>query len=490
MNYIATFDIGTTAIKAVWVGMDGAVIGSASQDIPTLFEGEWKEQDPRIWYETFCHLSKEHAPTEGKAIAIVMSGQMQDVIPVDANLQPVRNAILYSDARATAQAQMLRDALGDDLIQNITGNGCDGSLSLPKMMWLKEHEKDHYERTAHFLISAKDYVIAQLTGNCIGDYTACATAGCMDLDGKAWSESILKQAGIPMDKMPLLMHSHQKAGDVLASASSCTGYKTGTPVFAGVGDAGATTLASGISKSGEYNINLGTSGWVAMCTSKGVQCGSGVFHLRAMQEDQIISVVPFLNAGNVHKWITGLLSPTADNVDYEHMNTLLKDSHLGSGSVMALPYLVGERFPVLDGEVKGCFVGITPETSKADMARAMLEGVGYSILQGISLLGEKPTKVSIIGGGSRVAVWCQILADLLGTDVYVYKNGDIQPSRAIASAALIGLGIENDYPNFISSLQSASQSIVYHCNEENHRRYRAYYEKYLTLYPLIKAFYA
>lgn len=489
MRYIATFDIGTTAVKAVLVGEDGHVAQSASREIPTLFHGERKEQDARVWWDAFVALSRgffeEHPARE--IGGIVMSGQMQDVIPVDGSLRPLGNAILYSDGRGQPQAERLVGLLGEETIAAITGNHFDGSLSLAKILWLKENEPERYEKARAFLISSKDYVIAKLTGICAGDGTACSTAGAMDLQARQWSKTILAAAGVDPAKMPALYASHQKVGGVTGAAAGETGYLEGTPVYAGVGDAGATTMASGIADVGQYNINLGTSGWVATISSGALQNGAGVFNLAAMPEGKVINVVPFLNAGNVHHWVTRLFSPERDSLDYEGMNRILRESRPGSHGLMALPYLVGERFPVLDAQVKGAYVGITPETGKEDMARAMLEGVGYSIRQGMESIGAPPSHVSVIGGGGRVKEWCQMIADILGQPLYVYQNADTLPARAIAAAALIGQGICKDYGSFVRSLQSEGSAEVYKPRREAGALYEPLFRRYVELYPMLKA---
>mgnify|MGYP000490051576 FL=1 len=190
---VATFDIGTTAVKAVAVRDDGEPFFTGSQVIHTIEKNGFKEQNPEEWYSAFCALS--HALTDkisAKDIsALIFSGQMQDVIPVGSDRRALGNAILYSDGRAGAQAEAIENAVGSDTITAITGNHFDGSMPLAKILWLKENQPEIYEKAAAFLISSKDYVVARLTGNFIGDMTACATAGAMDLEHKTWSEHLI-----------------------------------------------------------------------------------------------------------------------------------------------------------------------------------------------------------------------------------------------------------------------------------------------------------
>lgn len=491
-TYIAAFDIGTTAVKGVLACGDGTLTASRSVDIPTIFEGDFKEQNPDVWYGAFCEISRgffcgpNPAVLPQQVVGIVMSGQMQDVIPIDEAMQPLGNAILYSDGRGEAQAQRMLERFGAEEIERITGNHCDGSLSLPKILWLKENRPQLFARVHRVLISSKDFVIAQLTGETVGDVTACATAGAMDIHKKAWDAKLIEGMGLSLFLFPRLLASHQQAGSVTAAASQQTGFAQGTPVYAGVGDAGATTLASGIARPGQYNINLGTSGWVATVSDDVLPAKMGVFNLAAMPENVYINVVPFLNAGNVHKWISGLLSPQEGAADYAYIDSLLAKSAPGAEGVMFLPYLAGERFPVMDSAVRGCFVGLTPETDRKDMVRACLEGVAFSIRQGIESIGTPPTAVSIIGGGGRVGTWCQILADVLKQTVYVYKNAEVLPSLAIASAALLSQGCIESYAQFTDSLQSPENSVAYQPSPAACDSYDSLYKRYKKLYPAVK----
>ena len=478
MTYIAAFDAGTTAVKGTLVNEAGEAVLSRSVELSTLCHDGFQEQAPQDWWEAFCAISRqftEAVPPEDIQ-GIIMSGQMQDLIPLDADLNPVCPAILYSDGRAEAQATALETRVGSDYFLHTTGNRCDGSLPLPKLMWLKENRPELYARTAHILISSKDYLIVRLTGVCAGDVTACATAGAMDIRRKRWDEKLLSAAGVDAKLFPTLYHPHQQVGAVLPEAAAACGYRAGTAVFAGIGDAGATTLASGIREPGQYNINLGTSGWVAAVSDDILLTEAGVFNLAAAAEGCYINVVPFLNAGNVHKWISGVLGHKDGAADYEAVSALLKNSVPGSHGVLFLPYLVGERFPVLDPEARGCFFGMTAETTAADIARACLEGVAFSLRQGLEQLPVPPASISLIGGGGREAVWCQILADVLDHDITVLRDTEFRAAQALAALARQKAG----------SFALAEEGTVYHPRSKYEALYTDQYARYQKLYPVLR----
>ncbi len=488
MRYIATFDIGTTAIKGVLVSENGEPVYTNSLDIETIFEEDKKEQRPDDWYQAFLKISRNFISQYNKSniIGIVMSGQMQDVILIDHENRAIDNAILYSDGRAEKQAIEIEGLIGNATILNYTGNDFNGSIPFAKLLWMKQNKYDIYQNIYKVLFSSKDYIIAKLTNHYVSDVTSCATTGLMDIHRKQWMKEWMEQFQISYDILPQLAYANEKAGGITELGAIESGYQVGTPVYVGTGDAGATTLASGISREGEYNINLGTSGWVAS-VSKDVLNRQGVFNLAAIQKDLFINVVPFLNAGNVHKWISTTLTPEdMQEHKYDYIDQLLQNSSTGSHGVIFLPYIAGERFPVMDPDIKGCYIGIVPETTKQDMARACLEGVAYSIRQGMESIGRSPNKISIIGGGARCKTWCQILADMLNHEVFVYDDSEYLPSMAVAAAAMIDLGIISEYQTFTNSIQDSKACTCYKPDETAKVYYDAAFMKYCSIYPLIR----
>lgn len=490
MKYIATFDIGTTAVKGVLISAEGTAVFMKSINIGTIFEGDFKEQNPLDWYKAFCEISKEYfangySPED--IIGIAMSGQMQDLIPVNKSGSNVSNAILYSDGRAEKQAREIVEIVGIEEILKSTANNFDGSMPFAKLLWLKQNRFNDYQNTFKVVISSKDYVILRLTGSYVTDVTTGATAGLMDIHKKCWNKDWIDAVGIDKNKLPLLLHAEEKAGMVTEKASIETGYSVGTPVYAGTGDAGATTLASGIASDGEFNISLGTTGWVASVSSD-ILPKEGVFNLAAMTKNLYINVVPFFNAGNVHKWISKTLAKdTEENEKYDYVGKLLEQSTPGSHGIMFLPYLVGERFPVVDTHIRGGFVGITPETTKQDMARSCLEGVAFSIRQGIESIGRKPHKISLIGGGAQVKVWCQIFADILDHEVLVYNNSEFLPSMAVAASVMVAHGIISDYHRFTECLKQSQNYACYEPNPTAVEVLNKAYDIYCRMYPGFKS---
>lgn len=482
-EYVAAFDAGTTALKGALVDGQGRIVASASSELDLIINGDYREQNPDQWWQAFCVVSKrmieqawqsEPGFDDKHIRGIIFSGQMQDVIALDSEFNPVRNAILYSDGRAEEQAaQLTKTYQGDaERFLDTVGNRLEGCLPLPKLMWMRDHEPETFASIRHVLISSKDYLIAQLTGACVGDVAACSTAGAMDVRSGQWDAELCEAAGIDMSMLPQLHKPQDRVGAVLESAAETTGFTTGTPVYTGIGDAGATTLASGVKHPGQYNINIGTSGWIATVSPEPFTDKPGAANLAFGVEEGFVNAVPFLNAGDVHKWVTGVF---ADG-DYAEAHRLIEASKPGSNGVLCLPYLVGERFPVMNPNIRGAYVGLTPNTTEADLVRAALEGVAFSIRQGMESFDAEPTAISLIGGGAREAAWCQILADVLEHSIEVFANADILPAVALASLVF-------DAPEL---LQSVCECTAYRPNPEAARTYVNVYRRFPDLYPALR----
>ncbi|HHY70594.1 MAG TPA: hypothetical protein GX519_02830 [Thermoanaerobacterales bacterium] len=478
MKLVVTFDIGTTAVKGVLVSSDGKIVFSKSIDINTKFDKNFKEQDPDDWYNSFCEISKEILNlgiNKEDILGIIMSGQMQDLILVDKNGDSIDNAILYSDGRASKEAKFISNLIGKEEIIKSTGNNFDGTMPFAKLLWLKNNRPNIYNKINRILISSKDYCIAKLTGEYATDLTSASTSGMMDIRTKKFNTSWLNRANINPGLLPNLYCPAEVVGEVTEKASQESGYNAGTKVYAGIGDAGATTLASEIKYNGEVNINLGTSGWVATINDDVVK-GYGVFNLVAADRDLYINVVPFLNAGNVHNWIASIFAIDGNINRYAYIKNLLKNRSPGSNNLIFLPYIVGERFPVMDNNIKGCYYGITPETKKEDMISAALEGVAFSIKQGLEEVSEESKKITLIGGGAKEEHWCQMLSDILGKELIVFTNTEFLPAIAIAGLVFGSSGEVN----------KNNETKYYYPEKNNAKLYNKLYKDFKELYPRLK----
>jgi len=407
---------------------------------------------------------------------------MQDLIVIGKNGELMSNAIMYNDHRGKSQLNLISDDLTKLIIEK-SANELNGTIPLTKLLWVRNNEEEIYKSIYKILFSSKDYIITKLTNEYVSDVTTLATSGCMDIQSKQYINEI-SSLGFDMEILPKICYADEVAGIVTSKAANETGFLVGTKVYVGSGDAGATTLASGISKEGEINISLGTSGWVASISNSVCE---NVFNLAAINRGLYINVIPVLNAGNVHKWLANVIDGTA--IKYDILHDAINESVPCSNGLYFLPYIVGERFPVSDDKVRGCYIGINANTTKADIIRSTLEGVAFSIKQSLVALNIKPNKISLIGGGAKDSNWNQIFADVLGVDVIVYENSKFLPSMALASIVMLAQGKINSYDEFVTKLIKNEKSEVFKFSCDVNKIYNKGFEKFIKIYPAVKNLY-
>ncbi|SEF66670.1 FGGY-family carbohydrate kinase [Paenibacillus sp. UNC499MF] len=494
MTYIASFDIGTTHVKGILVSKDGELFHERNVPLTCRQEPPFIEQEPEQWFKAVGVIVSGWLGSgidAGQIGLVALSGQMQDCIPVDGQGRAVRPAILYSDTRAGAEARLICREIGEEEIVRCTANGMDGTLTFPKLLWLKTHEPDTSARTSRYLISSKDYVIARLTGAFVTDPTSAATAGCMDIRRRVWREDWLVRMGLPAGKLPDILPSGETAGRVHAEGSRLTGLAEGTPVLCGIGDAGAATLGAGVYEPGEVYAYIGTTGWIAGVSGGVADPAAGLFNLAYAEPGRYIQVAPLTNAGNAHHWAAEVFGPEEADMDgqerYEAVERLVEASDRSRNMILFLPYLNGERCPVQDEEASGCFIGLRPSATKADMAAAVLEGVAFAMKQVMELQAEpgRAASLTLIGGGARSRQWCGILADVFGTEVSVPSESQFLPCLGAALLGFPGMGWESSYKRLCEQFKSKRNSETFSPNAAHKAHYESKYARYLKLYPAL-----
>jgi xylulokinase len=485
LEYIASFDIGTTQAKGILVSKDARPILERNVDLVTNSLNNRMEQDPQQWYQAVQSIVREWyqagvQPSEIKLLTF--SGQMQDCIPVDHNGFPLRPAILYGDSRAEKEAEVLQAQFP---IQAITGNHMDGTIVFPKLLWMREHEKERYKRADAFLLSSKDYVIRQLTGVSVTDPTTAATSGMMNIQSLQWQEDWLEVAGIDIAMLPTICAADQIVGYVSKQAAEQTGLLAGIPVLCGIGDGGSASIGAGVFHSGDIYGYIGTTGWVATPAAKVSVVTKGVFHLPYIGGNKFLAIAPLMNAGNVHRWAVATFANIVD--DYDTLEQMITDSDRLTNDLLFLPYLHGERFPVQDPAASGSFIGIRSYTTRADLSCAALEGVAMAIKQVVeSLSPHSGGSLSLIGGGSQSRVWMQIIADVLQKQVIVPNESKFFPAMGAAVLGGKALGWETEVSDFTQRIHTIFPTATFVPNIDLAEHYAQKYEKFKRLYPALQ----
>ncbi|MCA9909698.1 MAG: hypothetical protein KC519_13670, partial [Anaerolineae bacterium] len=349
MTIWLAFDIGTTGAKAALIDEQGRVLRSAFHNYAThTASGGVVEQSVRDWWQAACAGARE---VDGSsADAIVITGQMQNVILLDQDAQPVYPVILYSDTRAHAEAEVINQELGPERLQQLTGNEQSAGSLLAKLRWLSRFEPGTLTRAQQLLTGAADYIALQLTSNAACDTTTVSTTGLMVLDTRRWLVETGMEAVTRL--FPDLIAGGAQVGVVNNIGALAMGVRADIPVYLGPGDAGATTLGVGAGEPGVPYGYIGTSGWVAFTSLRRGDPTTGVFTLAHPAADRYICVAPLLTAGGNLDWIKGVL--TAES------HTDLIDAALARppSDLIYLPYLNGERSPMNDPFARGAFIGL------------------------------------------------------------------------------------------------------------------------------------
>jgi len=486
---VASIDIGTTAVKGVLIDRLGNAHGEVSVPLETSRnERGWVEQEADAWWSAVVRIGQTWR-SEGYAEGIrclVFSGQMQDLIVTDERGHALRPAILYSDGRAEEEAGRIKSRIGEREIRAVTGNHFDGTFPLAKLLWLREHEPDIFRDCRRVLFGSKDPVILRLTGRAACDPTTGATTGLMNIRARRWADGWCGPLGLSADLFPELIPSREAAGVVQPQAAEETGFPSGIPVLAGVGDAGASTLGAGVLANGELYTYLGTTGWVAAYVPEPVESVSGLFHLAHPADSGFIATAPIFSAGGVHQWAVRTFAKSPD--DYADFERLAAESRRDRNPVLFLPYLGGERCPVQDPNATGVFLGLTMNTSKADMAAAALEGISMAIREVRDvLLSNQPTgQMTVIGGGGKSAMWMQILADVGGMEIFVPDNAEYLPALGAASLGFVHLGWSAGFAEFRSDFLGSAAGRRSLPDPALSGHYEAKYAKYRRMYGTVK----
>ncbi|KVN35029.1 xylulose kinase [Burkholderia pyrrocinia] len=440
-------DLGTSGVKAVLLDRDGAVRASASRPLPVSRpRPRWSEQAPRDWWDAACGaLEALVAGARAAGIdpheigALGLTGQMHGATLLDAHGDVLRPAILWNDGRADAECAELEWLA--PALRAVAGNLAMPGFTAPKLMWVRRHEPDLFARIAHVLLP-KDYLRYRLTGTFATDPSDAAGTLWLDVAKRDYDDTLLAACGLSRAQMPAVFEGNCITGTLLPALARTLGLRE-IPVVAGGGDNAAGAVGVGIVRPGDALLSLGTSG-VYFAVSDGFRANpASAVHsfCHALPHTwHLMSVM--LNAA-------GCVDFTAQLAGYDGVAALLADARANARADRPwfLPYLSGERTPHNDVNAKGVFYGLTPDTQRADLANATLEGVGFALLDGIDALhaaGLAPDGITVIGGGSRSAYWTQMLADLSGRALTLRSGGEVGP--ALGAARLAHLALEPAAP--------------------------------------------
>lgn len=452
-SLILAHDLGTTGNKASLFDPSGALLASATCSYETAYpRASWAEQDPADWCDAVANstrlLLSQNAVTPDDVAVISFSGQMMGCLPVDAAGNPLRSAIIWADQRAGAQAERLAQALTAERVYRITGHRASASYTASKILWLRQHQPDIFRQTRRFL-QAKDYAVFRLTGAYATDYSDASGTNLFDLQERRWSDEILQALELSPDLLPPAVPSSTVVGHVTPTAARETGLRVGTPVVIGGGDGACATAGAGVVGLHDAYCYIGSSSWIAFVSPDPLYDPlQRTFTFAHLDPAYLFPTGTMQCAGGSFDWLERLLRGDADERQYARLDALASQVEPGAGGLLFLPYLIGERSPHWNPKARGSFVGLTMAHGRAEMARAVLEGVALNlriILDAFRQQGAPIRDLRVIGGGARSALWRQILADVLDLPLLRAQLSVEATSLGAAVAGGVGVGLFEGY---------------------------------------------
>ena len=498
MDLVIGVDIGTQSTKALLMGVDGSILAQASRAYaPDTPRPNWAEQWPQVWLEAVeaCLAEVAGAASASDVKSICISSLYGGSgIPVDADMHPLHPCLIWMDRRAEDQVRWVRDHVDMERLAAVTGNGVDSYYGFTKVLWLRDNRPDLWERTQAFL-PPNAYVIHALTGEVAVDHSSAGNiGGFYDIGARAWSREMLDAMGVPPRMMPeRLVAPTDTVGGLLPHVAQRLGLAPGTPVVAGGVDAAVATYAAGVVKPGQHVAMMGTSMcWGYLAPTSDAAHGLISFPYVTKVDDDLYVFGGAATAGACVSWYRDQFCQAEiaeGRASGRDPHALLEEGAAevapGAEGVVFLPYLMGERSPVWDGQASGAFVGLNLFHTRAHLYRAVLEGVTLALRHNMEAgaRGSAPLdeRLVVVGGAARSDLWMQIIADVTGFPVWTIRE-DVEAALGAARIAALGVGLlaRDGGDDWITLVERATP------DPARKQRYDAVYAVYASLYPALR----
>ena len=488
MPFFLGLDVSTTATKALLMDGRGEVVSvSAAEYAYETPRPLWSEQHPDLWWHGAVQSTrsalKESGVSADEVVAIGLTGQMHGLVLLDEHGQVLRPAILWNDQRTGAQCDEIRARLGKSRLIQITGNDALTGFTAPKILWVLQNEPDIWARTRHILLP-KDYVRYKLTDVFAMDKADGSGTILFDLRARTWSAEMLTALDIPPAYLPPTYEGPEVSAFLSPSAAAEIGLRTGLPIVGGGGDQAAQAVGVGAVKPGIIAITLGTSGVIFATTETPLVEPEGRLHAfcHALPERWHFMGVMLSAAGSL-QWYRDTLAP---GVSFDDLLAAAPDVAPASEGLFFLPYLTGERTPHADPFARGGFIGLTVRHGKAHLTRAVLEGVAFGLKDSFTLIQNAGLgvikQVRASGGGTKSALWRQIMADVLGIELVTVNTTE---GAAYGAALLAGVGA-GMWPNALTACEETIRITNSTSPSPDSEVYEKVYPHYQALYPALK----
>jgi xylulokinase len=500
-RYILAHDLGTTGNKATLYDDQCSLVNSAFYGYATRYANiGWAEQNPQDWWEAVCATTKKllHASAVGRdeIACIVFSGQMMGCVPIDQRGHPIRDAIIWADQRSVEQARWMAQQIDPEQVYRITGHRLSPSYSAAKILWVRDHQPDIYQKTCKF-VHAKDSIIARLTGNFVTDRSDAGGMNLYHLEQAGWSEDILQALRLDREKLPEIHLSIDVVGEVTRQVAEEVGVAVGTPVVIGGGDGSCAATGAGVIREGAAYNYIGSSSWIGVAARNPIYDPEmRTFNWAHLVPGLFTPTGTMQMAGGSYQWTRDQLCPLeVDSASqmgtspYAWMDTAAESSPAGARGLIFLPYLLGERSPRWNPNARGAFVGLTVTHTRADMIRAVLEGIALNlrvILEAFQSQGARIEAMRLIGGGARSRLWNQIMANVYG--VKTLRLAMVEEATALGAAIAGGVGV-GLFPDFTIAERLTPIAATFEVQPEARAAYDRTFEIFEATYTALEPIY-
>jgi xylulokinase len=482
--YYIGIDLGTSAVKLLLMDQTGTIYKTVSRAYPVSYpQPGWSEQDPEDWLrETIAGIREVTAGIDQSQVAgIGAGGQMHGLVALDKNGRALRPAILWNDGRSSEETTYLNTVIGTQALSGYTANIAFAGFTAPKLLWMKKNEPELFDRIDKIMLP-KDYVNYILSGVHSTDYSDASGMLLLDVEHRRWSREMLGICGLKEEWMPRLFDSFQPVGTLTSEMADLLGMPRKVKIAAGAGDNAAAAVGTGTVGSGQCNISVGTSGTVFIASNAFGVDKNNALHAFAHADGRYHLMGCMLSAASCNKWwMEDILRTSA----YASEQAPVTREKLGRNRVYFLPYLMGERSPHNDPAARGAFIGLSMDSTRADMTQAVLEGVAFGIRDSLDVarsLGIDVRRSKLCGGGAKSPLWKDILANTLNLelDCVACEEGPAFGGAILAAVACGEYGTVREASEQLVKITSTVRP-----DPETAARYEERYRYYRRLYPTL-----
>ncbi len=478
---IVTIELGTNAVRVVAFDLNRTVIGSAKGAYPTFHpKPDYTEQDPEQLFITMLYVLKNflnekiHAENY-RVVNICFSAAMHSVLPIDKNGVPLGNVIIWADNRGKNEAMELKNSTLGNTIYKSTGTPIHPMSPLVKITWMKNKDKEQFKKTDKFL-SIKSYIIHQLTGQYIIDYSLASATGLFNIHTLKWDANALDYAGITPAKLPELSTIFDTAGKLRKEYQTLFGLSADTKIIVGSSDGCMATIGAGVWGAGKATITIEDSGAMRVLGKEILRDDKQRFFNYVITEGYYVSGGPTNNGGVIFEWFTKQFGDFKNAYDIEAcmvelINTATKVA-AGSDGLLFLPYLLGERAPIWNANARGVYFGLNINHEQKHFVRATIEGILYEMHSiGKTLEEHRSIKsLSVNGSFATIPFYSQIIADIFNKPVGISRH----KSSVGLGTFLLAVTEMGIYKNLDDAVKTVEFHETFKPNKQNNDTYKEY----------------